>query len=185
MWWLVDNANAIWLLLALVALGLGIAAYQTGRTKFLLWLGGVLVIGLLFWLLCHFVVTDKKQVRINIHEMAQATLDHDANKLQGYLAPDFVFQGLKRKEAAESVTQRAAAAKVTDFHIWDFEINELSRSTGKAKVSFGLTVHLAGGETRMLRCRANFVFANGRWLLQSFQVYNPVANTEEPIHVPL
>ncbi len=184
-WWVVDNANLIYLLFTLAALFVGVAAWQTRRVKYLVWLGIIVALAALFWFLCSLVITDRKQVELNIDDMARATLDRNASRLMGHLATNFEFQGHKRKQIADAVIRTAEAGQVNGYRMWDFSIDELSRPQRKAKVTFRLRIDTARGDAHMLLCRASFVLEGDRWLLTTFQVFNPVANTDQPIGVPL
>lgn len=184
-WWLVDNANLVYLLLAVVALVLAVLFWQNRRGKHLVALGGiVLLIGLL-WLLSRLVITDRKQLELNLFAMADATLHHEPHKLRSYLAKDFSYGGLNRTEAAERVVNRAMDANVNDYHIWDYTVDELSRRDGKAKVSFRLRVNAPGDQIFMAIMRATFVLEANQWSLQRIDAFNAFANTDQPIQIPL
>jgi hypothetical protein len=184
-WWLVDNANLILLVLALGLLILTPLYWQTRKRKYVLPLG-VLLCGMgLLWLLSRVVVTDRKQIEINVRAMADATLERRVNLLRTYLGQDFEYAGINRAEIADKVIQAARHFKVTDYYIWDFTIEELFRPQGKAKASFSLRVNSGEEIIFMGLCRTTFVLENERWCLQSIQVYNRFADTDRPFIIPL
>jgi hypothetical protein len=184
MGWLVDHANTIYLVLGAVALGFAAAFWLNKRVKFLAIAGGVLALIGLFWLLTQWVVTDRGQIRRNLDTMASAVVDGDADRLFKYVAADFQYQGMSRKQLYEAVSRTIKFYNITDIPITNTEIESLSRETRSAKVTFNATVHGPEGPRPFL-LRTDFVLEGEVWKIRAMRIYNPLVNTDQEITVPL
>jgi hypothetical protein len=184
--WLVDNANIVYILLGLVALGFLVAGWLTRRVKFFaLALIPLAVIGL-FWLLTRTVVTDRQQIHNSIDAMAAAVVNQDGEALFKHVSKEFLHKGMSRKEMHDRVGRAIKLHKVKQAFISDFTATEVSRATGKAKASFRVRVDDQGGEIVFFaRCETDFVLEADQWKLKSIDFFNPVANQDQPLDIPL
>jgi hypothetical protein len=182
--WLIDSAEIWYALLGIVALGFGTAWWMNRRAKYLL--GVVVAISLitLLWLLTRLVVTERKQLKLNVRAMADAVVEGKADVLLNHFAGDFEFQGRKRKELADGVVRRAKQYQVSEIVISAFDVEELKDL--RATVFFRATVH-SRGEDRpyLVACRASFVKENDRWRVREVRFYNPLVNQNQPITLPV
>src|SRR5579862_4104939 len=96
--WLVDNATTLSILIGIVALGFGAAWWLHRRRQYAIGAAAALVMLVLLWLLTRFVVTDRQQLDLNIHAMADAVVAGKTDTLLTLLASDFEFQGHKAPE---------------------------------------------------------------------------------------
>ena len=71
LWWLVDHATVCYLLLDLAALVLVAIFWSNRRVAYLLAAGGALGLIALVWLLTIIVITDRKQLYLNVQAMAR------------------------------------------------------------------------------------------------------------------
>lgn len=183
-WWLIDNAKLVYVALAVVALVLAAIYWRNRRGKHLIALGAIVALVGLFWLLTRLIITDRKQIQQNLFALANTVLEQ--RPFGDYLTPEFEFQGLKRDAILAAVPRTVRDHEVTNFHIWEFSIDELSRPEKRAKASFYLRVDSAHGEYPML-CRGTFTLDNEKWRLQNMEIYhyNPLGSSGSPLSVPL
>jgi hypothetical protein len=184
-WWLVDNASFVYLLLGITALALGAAWWVSRRGKYLLAAGGMVAFLVLFWLLTRLVVTDRKQIVYNIQAMARGVLDGKAEEVFRYVADEFRFEGMKRPEFTDRVARIIQQRRIHDLYLWDFGIESLARPERKARVAFRARVSGDREGFGMYLVRMDMVLEGETWKMKGFQVYNPVVDTNQPISVPL
>ena len=181
--WLVDNANFVYLILGLVILGLGVSAWLNPRVRTLAGIAAVAALIALVWLLTVLVPTDRSQIQANLWAMARAVQDKKANDLSKHLARDFRYQGSGREELARLVTQASERFKVNHINLWEFEVKSLADD--KAKIGFRCVAHSADGGAFTAICVADFVKEGEAWKLQRIRFFNPVANTDQEIALPI
>ena len=183
MHWLVDHAGTVYLLLGIVALSLLAAFWLNRRVKFLGLAAGVLLVMVLFWLLSRAVITDRKQIELNLRAMAAAAVEGKADKLLPYLASDFHYEGVVDRRTAEGWMRRGLERhKPSDIVIWNYEATEVSRERKKAKVGFNVRASGPFGEA-MYYFRCDFVLENDVWKVQTFEVFNPI--NEQKTRLPI
>src|SRR4051794_32070716 len=95
---LLDQANILYFLLGTAALALVVYGWLRGRARYWLYAGVcVALIGVL-WLLGQLVITDRKQIVLNLDAMAKATVDQLPDALFRHVSRDFRFGNLSREE---------------------------------------------------------------------------------------
>jgi hypothetical protein len=183
---LVDNANIVYILLGLLALGFIVAGWLTRRVKFFaLALGPVALIAV-FWLTTRAVVTDLRQIHGSVDAMAGAVVNQDADELFKHVSKDFQYKGMNRNVMQDRVARAIKLHKVKEAFISQFRATEVSRAKGKAKASFRVRVDDQGGETVFFAyCEADFVLEADRWKLKGIEFFNPVVNQDQPMNIPL
>jgi hypothetical protein len=184
--WLIDNANAWYVLFGIIALGFAMAWWVNRDKKYLIGVVAALGCLALVWLLTRLVVTDRLQLQINVRAMADATLDGKADLIEKHLARDFHLQGrsVARDALAQAAVQRAKQYGVHDIVISAFDVEELTAQS--AKVFFRATVHhRAEDRPYPIACRGQFVREDGQWKLKDIQFFNALVNQNQPITVPL
>jgi uncharacterized membrane protein (Fun14 family) len=183
--WLIDNANIVYILLGLVALGFAVAGWQTRRVKFFALALIPVALICLFWLLTRMVITDQQQIHNSIDAMTTAVVNQDADALFKHVSKDIQHRGMDRKEMHDRVARAIRLHKVKEAFISDFTA-EASRATGKAKASFRVRVDdQDGGTVFFARCEADFVLEANEWKLNGVEFFNPVANQDQPMNIPL
>jgi hypothetical protein len=184
--WIFDHANVVYILLGIVALGFVTAWWLNKRVKFLLYAGIPIVLMLAFWLLGRLVVTDQQQMHQSLVEMADAVVAQDADALFRHVSDSFRYQNMNRTEMYDRVARAIRLHKVGGALISDYRAEEVSRATGRARVSFRVKVDDVGGDMVFFaRCEATFVLEGDRWKLSGVQFFNAVANQDVPINIPL
>lgn len=183
--WFIDNAGSWYLLLGLVTVGFGAAFYVTRRVKWLGAAGAALAAMALVWLLTKLVITDRRQLELNVRAMADAVVEGKAEVLLKHFAKDFKFQGRSRENVAQGVTSAARQHGVNDIHLYQFQVEEISRSKGTATMFFRATAYGGQESLYMAACRAYFVLEGDQWRLKEVRFYNPVVNQDQPLQLPI
>jgi hypothetical protein len=184
LWWIVDHATVFYLLLGLTALALGAIFWSTRRGGYLLAAGAALALIALVWLLTTIVITDRRQLYLNVQAMARGVEQGDPDKVFVHFSPEFRHGDQDLKSSRDRVTRAIRLKRVSDIHVWSFETEKLSREEKKARVTF-LVRFFADGARHLYRCRLDFGFEDGHWRLRGFQVFNPLVNNEQPIQIPM
>lgn len=177
--WIVDHANVFYFLLGAAALGLLMAGWLTRRAKY--WSYAAIAIGgmVMLWALSLFVITDRKQIELNLDAMAQAALNHDTEAFLRHLAKDFRFGTLDRKLLANLVTASSKSRKVVGVRLW----GQQTTVTGDtAETLFNFRADADSGGFFIASARARFVRDGQNWKMREIQIYK--IGTTEPIHVP-
>lgn len=180
--WLVDNANIVYFVLGVTALGLGVAGFLTGRARYLGWAGGVVGLMLLFWLLTRLYPTDRKQMVANLETMKQGVLDRNADAIFHLVARDFKFQEMDRKELYHAISRTIQHHKVQSIHLWD---QQASLENGRGEVTFNFRADAEGDLHYLASARAIFVKEESVWKLRELKIYPIGLKMENEIRVPL
>lgn len=181
--WFVDNANIVYIILGLIVLGLAVSWWLNRRVRTLFLIAGIVGLGALFWLLTLWIPTDRKQIQANLWAMGRAVLDRKPEDLAKHLAKDFRFQNLSRDEIAKGVTAAAAQFNVDSINLWEFDVKSVTDD--KAEIWFRCVANSAGGGSFLAIGKAHFVKDGDQWLLQDVAFYQPIANTDQKIHLPV
>jgi hypothetical protein len=181
--WLIDNAGVVYFLLGIVLLGLGVSWWLNRRVRTLAYMLGVAALIGVVWLLTVFVPTDRKRIEASLWAMARAILDDRPDELVKHWSRDFEFQGLKRDALAEIVTETASNQDVESINLWEFDFKKVEAD--KAEVWFRCVAKGRGGGTFLAICHADFVKEAGDWKLRRAAFFQPVANTDQEIRIPI
>jgi hypothetical protein len=184
--WLVDHAGLAYLLLGSAALMLGSAWWLNRRRPYLIGLAVVAALLLFLFLLTRFLVTDRQQIERGLQEMAQGVLDEKPKQVFRHLSKQFSFSRVDRTTFEPRAEKTIRQRQIQDLYLWKFEFEELDRAARKARVAFNVRVTSAWTEgTQVFLVRADFVLEDGQWRMRTFQLYNPVVNTDQPLQIPL
>jgi len=181
--WLIDNAHVVYFLLGVVLLGLGVSWWLNRRVRTLAYMAGVGVLIALVWLLTVLVPTDRKQIQANLWAMARAILDDRPQDLVKHWSRDFEFQGLSRDLLAEAVAKTAGNNAVESINLWEFDFKSVEAD--KAEVWFRCVANGRGGGSFFAICHADFVKEGNDWKLRRAAFFQPVANTDQEIRLPI
>ncbi|MCI0684513.1 MAG: hypothetical protein L0Y71_20570 [Gemmataceae bacterium] len=181
--WFVDNANIVYIVLGMIVLALGVSWWQNRRVRTLAIIAVVVALGALFWLLTQWIPTDRKQLQANLWAMGTAVLDRKPSDLAKRLSNDFRFQNLSRDEIAQAVTAAAGQFSVDSINLWEFDVKSVTAD--KAEIWFRCVANSAGGRSFLALCKAHFVKDGDQWLMQDVAFYQPIANTDQKIQLPI
>ncbi|MFO0966075.1 MAG: hypothetical protein U0793_10890 [Gemmataceae bacterium] len=175
LYWLVDRAFVIYVLLGLVALGFGLAYRNRRDRASVIGLLACVALAALLWVLTLVVVSDRQQIERNLHALADAVLKKKPEDLKKLLAPDFSFRTYDREAAATLGPSKAEQYKIQDISLSHLSFEDVSRAEGKAKVFFNAAIQSGLFDyVAPTQCEAEFVLQNGKWLMRKIEVYGPV-----------
>jgi hypothetical protein len=182
--WLVDDPTFVYMILATLAVILGVAWWRTRQGK--LFVGALVAVALIVgvWLIGHFAVTDAKRIQRAVEEMAAAVQRRDLNAVFAHISRDFDYRGTDRERARKVLQDILQRRDVTEVAVWDFEPERISRDDRLAKVSFLVKPKGNWNSGTHYLCRAEFVLEEGQWRMHRFKLFNPFAETHQEIVVP-
>jgi len=174
LWWLVDNANLVFLVLGLIVLVLAVRWRLTRRGKYLIGAGVVVALIGVVWALTLLIVTDRKRLVQIVEEVTeklnrkdfQGAFTHMADEVQLEMSgrsarlPRKALQGL-----AESSFKRYGVPGIT---VWSTEVEKVERPT--AQVSFYLR---PTNEVKYAVCTADFLLVGEDWLVSGLKIEPP------------
>ena len=181
--WFVDNANIVYIILGFIVLGLGVSWWLNRRVKTLVLIAGVAALIALFWLFTVLVPTDRKQIEANVWAMRQAVLERKPDDLVKHWAKDFRFEEFGREDLARAVAAASDKFNVDSINLWEFDVKSLTAD--KAEIWFRCVSNAKGGGSFLAICKAKFVKEGESWRLQEVAFYQPVANTDQKIALPI
>jgi hypothetical protein len=184
LFWLVDNAQILYLFIGMVAFALAAAWWMTRQRVYLIGLAATVGLFLAIWLLGRLIITDREQIRRNVFAMRDAVIDGKPDDLVKHIAREFEFQGMDRQRFIDYAKQFLPRKRVQDIHIFNYDTEELSGAEGKARVAFRVRASTDFGEG-MYMVRLDFVREGEHWRLRRCRFFNPIVNQDQPIQVPL
>lgn len=187
--WLVDNATTFTILLVLVAAALVMIWRSSGQNKYLLYAAGALAVIGIIWLIALFAPSDRKQLRKNVDDMADAVIAGDVDDLFKRISKNFHYEfgGVKMTrdqlyQTARSVIQRG---QVGSINITQFEVKEINRANKSARVKFKVTPFDGKGATMPpFVTQADFVLEGDLWKLKTVEFYKAFVDTDQKIGIP-
>jgi hypothetical protein len=171
MFWLVDHAHLWYILFGIVALGFAAGWWVNRKPKYLLGVAAAVALIGLVLLLTLLVVTDKRQLELNVHAMADALVEGKKDVLLKFVTDDFTFKGQTRGAAIDALVREAKAFKVSELQIRHFEA-ELTGQSAEVYVRI-LVFHGGGDQPVPVGCRGVFVKQQGQWKLKSGSYKTP------------
>lgn len=185
LWWIVDHATVFYLLFGLVVLIILARWHFNKRVVYLGYAAGMVGLIFLVWLLSRLIVTDRGQLEHNIRAMAAGVENGKPEEVFRYFAKDFRFADMKKEDFCARAARAIRTWRVQQVHLWDFDVEEVNRTKGTARVAFRVRTTFAGGEIHFALCRTQFRLEDDQWRLLGFQLFNPVTDTDQPLHIPL
>jgi hypothetical protein len=182
--WVVDHATTWYVLLGLLASGFAAAWWVNRRPKLLLAIAAALILIGFVWLLTRLITTDRKQLELTIHAMADAVVAGKADELLKYLAKDFQFQGHNRDELVKRAARGAKEFRVSNIVISGYDVEKLEDNS--ATTFFRTTLYSPNNELMgFWAIRAYFIKEGGQWRLREVRMFNPVVNQTQEIQIPI
>ena len=175
LWWVVDNANTLIVILGLLLLGLTAYWWNTRRRNVGIAALATLGMLVLVWVLSLLIVTDRKQLVANLQKLVDdvgADRIDDAMKL---FAEDVKVKALG-KLSAESRKDLQAKTRATlqqqglkQFVVWNVDVKKVDRP--RAQVTFLVR---PAEESKFVSCEADFVLVGDMdWRIQELRVDLP------------
>jgi hypothetical protein len=183
--WLVDNANALYVLLAIGAAGFVTFGWLNRRVRYLAYgLGPIALIGLV-WLLTRVFISDSKQLELNVDAIARAVVAGRTDDLLTHVSNDFRYKRLTRADLKTLARSATEDYEVNAVRIRKFNVDDLSREKKLAKTSFRVSAWSAGNDQPyMFNVEADFVLEGDQWKLQTMRFYNPFVNQDQELDLP-
>ncbi len=178
--WLIDNANVLYILLGLAALGLLTAFWLNRRVKLLAYAAVPVALIVLVWLLTVFVPTDRKQIEHNVEAMADAVVRKDLPAFFQHVARDFRYKQMTRDQVGQVIAATVDQYKITEIKVWEFELEDVSRSNGSARGHFKTSVFGKDGLLGVVYCIARFTLEDGQWKLRAIELRD-ARNPDQPM----
>jgi hypothetical protein len=184
LWWLVDNAKTVYFFLGICALVLIALWWMDRRTKYLI--GVAIVIGLaaLVWLLGLLIITDRMQIRANLIAMKNGVEEGKPEAVFKHFSKTFAVDNWDRQRFEAQAGQVIQNRRVREIVLWDFDFEAPPDRANKAVLAFRVRGIGDWGEAWYL-CRAEFVFEDNHWRMKTIRFFNPVADTDRPIPIPM
>jgi hypothetical protein len=168
MTWLTEDPTLLLVAAGVIAAGLLVAFFRTGRGVYLLWLGAVILATMICVGIERYVVTDREMVEETLNGAASAVEANDVDQTLAYVANDAV--ALREEIRSRLPRLRIEEVRMADVTI-DFSPLELPP---KAIARFlGIAKFKADGVPydRVLRpVTVRLVKQNDRWLVESYEL---------------
>jgi hypothetical protein len=177
--WLFEGRLTVYLFLAAVALAFAGLYWRTHKRYWLFPAGAFVLLAAPYFLLDRLVETRSEQITRKLGAMAAAVQRRDADAIFRHIAADFRVAGLDRATFRNYV-EAAFNRGVTGLKVWDFQFTDDSGGVA----FFAKPEGTAAGANAHYLVRARFVQEGGEWRLQTFQVFNPLVNTNTPLELP-
>jgi hypothetical protein len=186
--WLIDNPSPVYLILTAVALALLVTLWVSRKRAFAVALGIVALLALLFAVLTLVLDTDQKRIRRALDDMEAGVQARDVDRIFKHVTRDFMLQGTSREAFRALATRVLKTGEVEDVRIWDLEDWNVNRpesaARGTARVSFKAKPKGVWDNGLYYLVKAVFVLEDGEWRLQSFEVFDPIADSNTPLPMP-
>jgi hypothetical protein len=184
--WLFEGRPFVYVILGAAAVVLLALWWRTRKRHYLFAVGGVAALAAVYLLLSVVKETDSRQVNRKLQEMADGVNGNNLDRSFSHISDSFQLSGMNKSAFRQRANDAMQRHQVRDMVIWDVLIEELSREARSARVAFRVKAHASGAadEAHFL-CRSQWVLdPDGQWRLQSFQLFHPFVNTEQPISLP-
>jgi methyl-accepting chemotaxis protein len=187
LWWLVDNANVVLLVLGMALLTSGVRWWQTRRRAYAVGAGVFAIALAVVWLLATFILTDRMLLLQTLRSMADSINKGDLDKAFA-MTTDEIEIGqpagpvkISRKKMHEAARAALKQYNVSAIEISGLDIDELERP--KAVVRF---IVRPEGESRFARCRADFILVKeGEWRLRALELTYGIGGNQQILPLPL
>jgi hypothetical protein len=173
-------------ILALLALALFVAFWNSRKTKYALGAGAALGLIVLVWLIAHWLPTDKKAIQAVLNDIAAGIRARNSDRVFANIATDFRYRTFNKSSLRAAAGPRIRTGAVEDLEIRNLEMTSLSRKDKKADVEFNVRpIGVTASGREFFLCRAVFVLEDdGVWRMRTFELYNPFVEQNRAIDIP-
>jgi hypothetical protein len=183
LWWVVDNALLLYLLLGCALFAVAASWWMTRRQPLLVAAGVLAGLLLLVWLLTRLVVTDRGRIERNVREMAAAVGEDRPADVVKHLARDFSYFSYTKQSAEAEIRAAVRRQGLREVRVSTIDIKSLSRAEGKAEVEVKVWVYSTAVEAGApFWCHAEFVLEDDDWRLRRLRVTHGFVNTNQEVH---
>jgi hypothetical protein len=172
------------IILALVALALFVAFWNSRKTKYVLAAAAALGLIVVVWLIAHFLPTDRKAIEAVIDDMAAGVRNRNADQIFRHFAKDFRFRSSDKKDFESRADPIIRSGRVSEVLILGYDKVEISRSAKKADLIFRVKPLGLGNDQVFYNCEATFVLeADDQWRMLKFELFMPIGD-RQPVPIP-
>jgi hypothetical protein len=172
--------------LAIAALIFLIGFWRTRQRKHLIGLAVSLALIGVVGVIASLIPTDRRAIEKTLKDIVAGVRSRDTDQVFANLSDDFRYRTQSKSSFRGIVDPHIRAGTAADLQVWDFEADNISRADKKAEVHFNVRSSSATPDGReFFLSRAKFVLEkDGKWRLQSFELFNPFVETNRPLEIP-
>jgi hypothetical protein len=183
--WLFEGSIAIYLLLGLIAAVLAYEGFRDRNHRLLYAAGVVCIVMVLYFILDMLVETEQEQIKRKLAEIANGLNKPDTTAVSQHLSQQFKFRSFDRNAMRRRADEAIRQHSIRNVRIWDVEIKDMDHEKRTAKVTFSVKAESSFGNGPFLLCRSVWVLdPDGQWRMKTFDLYNPIVNTDSPLEYP-
>jgi hypothetical protein len=157
----------------------------SSKTKLLAIAGIGLVLLLALGLCDYFFESDREQVVRKLKEMSEGVQHRDLNHVFRNVSDSFQVGSTDKAKLRSLAESAQNSGQVTNLKIWEVQLKPIEPGANNATVEFLFKVEGSFNNDAFYRCKTIFVKdPDGQWRLQSFQVFNPIVDQNQPMNVP-
>jgi hypothetical protein len=182
--WLFEGRASVYIFLAALA---GVMLYVWWRRRkrsYLYAAVGAVALAGVYFLLDRAVETDREQIERKLTEMAGAVRERAPERIFAHISESFRLGTVNRAGFREYVGMVDRNRWVDELKVWDFEFAPDFKETGRVAFKAKPTGTMTGGAPFY---RVEAVFhrdPDGEWRLQTFQLFNPLVDSNQPLQIP-
>jgi hypothetical protein len=190
--WLFEGQLVVYAALAAAIVFLALVWKQTPRKGYMVGICVLAALIGLYYLLDVLVQTDREQISDAIHEMSAGVEARSVNRIFDEVSDTYNRHGMTKESFRQVVSGVIGARHVDRVAMWrcefapDYKRKESESDTREtiAKVRFQAKPEAANGQNLY---QVDAVFhrdSDGKWRLQSWEVFDPFHNDATPLKVP-
>lgn len=165
--WVIDHVNVLYFLLVTIAFLLAAVGWTSRQTKYFLYAAGVFGAMMLLFVLSRVVITDQKQISLNIDAMANAAANQNIDRLFDHVSKDFRHGPHNRDEISKRIAAAVKMHKVRSAYAWDKQVKV---DGDQATAIFNFRVDAEGGTAFIASAKAKFLREGKDWKLNEIQI---------------
>lgn len=184
--WFSEGRPMMYLLLAAAGIGFAMIWRQTRKRWAAAALGGVVLLGLGYFLLDRAIENDREQITRKLSEIATAVANRDLDRAFANVSDSFQRSGVNKRGFRNYADARRRSEYVSDVQVWDIVVPDVTPADRRTVVECAFKVRGSFGETPPgAFTRVTFVRdADGQWRAQNFDWFLSIADSNSPMPVP-
>jgi hypothetical protein len=191
--WLFEGQLTVYAVLAVALAFLLMAWKQTPRRSYLVGCISLAALLGIYFLLDILVQTDREQIRHSVQEMSAGVKEHDVSRIFTQVSETYNRHGLNKaafRSASEGVFNPQRLVDEMAVWGWDFAPDYKSKESAsdardnRAHVRFMAKPTGASGTSIYLVDAVMHRDSDGKWRLQSWEVFDAFHNDASPLKVP-
>jgi hypothetical protein len=174
------------IVLALAALGFLVAFWTTRKRKYAGGLAACLILLPVIWFIASRIPTDQRAIEAAMNDILAGLRNRSADQVFRNVAASFKYRSSDRASFRQRADRHITAGDAADVEAWDFNIDKIDREAKQAEVHFNVrSPGITASGREFFLCRAKFILENdGKWRMQTFDLYNPFVETNRAIDIP-